>query len=295
MKHTIAYEAARCVNPNVHCITVPTDISEMTPGYWFQPAIRQIYLLGCPQLVTEARAAAVQRSEIREIGGMVIHPRFYDEDLPAREELLHSLRLDPELPTGVISFGGQGTIHVLQCAQKIAEAGLQVNLICLCGINRKLLDLVEQLDAPFPIVALGADSVPPLSAHRIAQYLRIADFMIGKPGTMTVTEALIAGTPLIFIKSRGLSIVHGANEDFVVQRGVGLMASDPSTVDAAVVTVLNDPGYRQRAMSCYHRGVFDAVREISAIANAANSSGDDSTRHNGDTCPELKVAEYELN
>lgn len=264
MKHTIVYESARIVNPLVKCITIPTDYREMLPGYWFQAGVRQLYLLGSPQLMDQALRSGVPPKELRELGGMVISPRFYDATQVDKDTLLASLGLDPALPTGVISFGGQGTINVLRCARRIAEVGLRVNMICLCGQNEPLLKSVQILKTPYPLVALGTTSRPALSPGRIADYMKIADFMVGKPGTMTLTEALISRTPFIFIKSTGLSIVHGPNEDWVLQNGVGVMAESPESVDSAITQVFNDPEMLPRIDACFHRGVFDAVDEITA-------------------------------
>ena len=259
MKHTIVYEAARHINRDVQCITIPVDYCEMTNGYWFQPEIKQHYFVGCEKLRNTALAHGVCESDLRELSGMVIDPRFYETCPIDRSEILSSLKLDPTLPVGVISFGGQGTVNVLACAKRISEAEIPTNLICLCGRNEKLLNAVRSLKTPYPIVALGFTADPPVTVHRVA------DFLIGKPGTMTLTEALITDTPLIFIKSQGLSIVQGANEAWVLEHEIGVMAESPETVDAAVRNVLNDPEIHDRIRKCQHRGIFDAVTEIDAL------------------------------
>jgi len=214
MMHTIVYEAARLANPNVHCITIPVDYCEMVPGYWFQPKIDQEYLLGCESLAKDAYEAGASLPNTHHMSGMVIDPRFYDPEPIDRTEFLNSLNLDPALPTGVISFGGQGTINVMRCTQRIAEQGIAVNLICLCGRNEKLRADVQSLLTPYPVAALGFSPDPPVSVHRVA------DFLIGKPGTMTLNESLITKTPFIFIKSIGLDIVQGANETWVQELSI---------------------------------------------------------------------------
>lgn len=259
MMHTIVYEAARLTNPNVHCITIPVDYCEMVPGYWFQPKIQQEYLLGCERLAKQAFEAGVSLPATHHMSGMVIDPRFYDTEPIDRTEFLESLNLDPNLPTGVISFGGQGTINVMRCTQRIAEAGIAVNLICLCGRNEKLRADVQSLSTPYPVAALGFSADPPVTVHRIA------DFLIGKPGTMTLTESLITKTPFIFIKSTGLDIVQGANENWVLEQGVGVMAETPDAVDRAVLQVLNNSAMQERIEASQHRGIFDAVDIIHQI------------------------------
>jgi UDP-N-acetylglucosamine:LPS N-acetylglucosamine transferase len=54
-------------------------------------------------------------------------------------------------------------------------------------------------------------------------YQRLADFIIGKPGSMTITAALIARKPVIAIKSRGMSPVQRGNEEWVREHKVGII------------------------------------------------------------------------
>lgn len=266
MFHPIVYEAARLVNPAVRCITVPVDYCEMTPGYWFDRQVHQHYLVGCDQLRQEATASGIDASDITGLSGMIIDPRFYDTNPIDRDALLTSLGLDPSLPTGLISFGGQGTVNVLRCAATIASKEIPVNLICLCGMNKDLLKRVQNLPSPYPIAATGFSEAPPVQLHRVA------DFLIGKPGTMTLTESLITRTAFIFVKSRGLNIVQGSNEKWVLKNGIGVMAENADVVDEAVVQVLDNTQMQANIAACQHRGIFDAVTEITTIVEATPHS-----------------------
>ena len=262
MKHTIVYEAARCINPKVHCITIPVDFSEMIPGYWYQPAIEQHYLVGSDRLHKDALASGVRPSDVTPLGGMIIDPRFYETNSINRAEFLEAMGLDPSLPTGVISFGGQGTVNVLRCAKKIAERKIPANLICLCGRNEELRQKVSKLTSCYPIAAHGFTEAPPVDI------LRMADFLIGKPGTMTLTESLITRTAFIFIKSQGLRSVQGSNEEWVLENGIGVKAETPGDVDEAVLRVLDDARMLERIDDCRHDGVYDAIREITEMVKS---------------------------
>ena len=46
-------------------------------------------------------------------------------------------------------------------------------------------------------------------------YHRLADFVIGKPGSMRITEALIDRKPLIIIQSRGMRPLQRGNENLI--------------------------------------------------------------------------------
>lgn len=267
MLHTVVFESARIVNPEVNCITVPVDYCEMTPGYWFQPKVQQQYLLGCDRLFEDAKAEQVPQEQLQRISGMVADPRFYDTKPINRESFLTENRLDPNLPMGVISFGGQGTVNVLRCAKRIIAAKLPVNLICLTGRNQELKSQVENLDSPHPIVAREFTPEPPVDI------LRAADFLIGKPGTMTLTEALVTETPFVFVKSTGLDIVQRANEEWVLEKGIGVQADTPDAVDECVRQVLSNKKMLEQIRETKHDGIFDAVQAIKAhLASPAQES-----------------------
>lgn len=272
MKHTIVYEAARCVNPAVPCITIPVDYCEMTPGYWFQPAVSQHYLVGYSGLRQEALRAGVAAHDISDLSGMIIDPRFYGTNRVDREAFLNSMGLDPSLPTGLISFGGQGTVNVLRCAKQIIARGIPVNLVCLCGKNASLLAKIEALESPYPIVAQAFTDDPPVVLHQVA------DFLIGKPGTMTLTECLITRTAFIFVKSRGLNLVQGANEKWILDNGTGVMAETPDATDTCVLEVLDNCEMSRNIAECQHRGIFDAIEELGAIIEPPVAV-DDTTNH----------------
>ena len=266
MMHTLVYESARIVNPDVRCITVPVDFCEMTPGYWFQSAVRQEYLLGCDQLFLDAESEQVDPAETHRLSGMAVDPLFYDQSPIDRVAFHAQKQLDPNLPTGVISFGGQGTINVLRCAQRIADANIPVNLICLTGRNQNLRERVEAMDSPYPIVAQPFTPEPPVAA------LRMAAFLIGKPGTMTLTESLITGVPFIFVKSTGLDCVQQANEKWVLQQGIGIQADTPDHVDDAVRNVLASDSIMQNIERAQHDGIFDLTANIERLIQSVNTT-----------------------
>ena len=266
MTHTLVYESARCINPDVLCVTIPVDYCEMSPGYWFQPAIPQKYLLGWEGLRDVAIRSGVPSADIRDLSGMIIDPRFYSTASIDRRQILNALELDSSLPTGVISFGGQGTVNVLRSAKRIAEAGVPVNLICLCGRNQQLPSAIKRLETPYPVAAVSFDPEPPVD------FLRIADFLIGKPGTMTLNEALITNTPLIFIKSTGLSAVQEENEAWILSQGIGVMAQTAAHVDGAVREVLDNADMRNRIEASRHTGIFDGLDAIADFVESTVSN-----------------------
>jgi hypothetical protein len=267
MFNAVLYQAARRMRPDVVCVTIPVDHEEARPGYWFEPHIKQHYLLAGNRLLEQARLAGVKPAEIHTISGMIIDPGFYGAPQRSRSQLDAEFGLDPALPLGVISFGCQGTVNVLRIARQIAAEGLAINLLCLCGKNQQLQADVRDLKTPHPCVAVGFRPEPP------CDLLYAANVLIGKPGTMTLNEAIITGTPFVALESDGLKPIQEGNEVFVVETGIGLVAGSIEDVPAAVRQVLTQPQYPGNLKRAHHTGVFDAVKEIERLLGQNGDAG----------------------
>ena len=267
MYNPVLYQSARLVNPRVRSITIPVDFEEAKPRYWFTPKVEQHYLLASEALVAQARLAGVPNSSIQTIPGMMIDPGFYQPPLAEAERLAELIRLglDPKQPTGLISFGGQGSTILRDIAAGLGRSRRQLNMIFLCGHSREAYAALSTMETPYPKLVLGYQRDTPI------RYYQLADFVIGKPGTMTITEALVAQKPLLAIKSRGMRPVQAGNERWLQKRGLGVVVPHASDIAQAVDRVLSDHAYGHRAARAYHNGVFAAAEVICTQLEAADS------------------------
>jgi hypothetical protein len=256
MYNPALYRAARMVNPQVECVTIPVDFEEAKPRYWFTPKVAQHYFNGTDRLIAQAKSAGVADCFNHQISGMMIDPQCYSIPEIDRPQELHQLGLNPDLPTGIVSFGGQGCLHSLDIAKQIANAQLPVNMIYLCGRNQTVFNQLDQLPTPYPKAVFGYLKETPI------HYLHLADFAIGKPGSMTITEALITDTPLIIFKSRGMSPVQQGNECWVLENQVGIMIKDSHQVVKAITDLLSTPHYAENAQKQYHHAVFEVADRL---------------------------------
>jgi processive 1,2-diacylglycerol beta-glucosyltransferase len=268
MYNPALYQSARLANPGVRCITIPVDFEEAKPRYWFTPKVAQHYLLASERLVAQARLAGVPNSSIQTIPGMMIDPGFYQPPLAEAERLaeLTRLGLDPKQPTGLISFGGQGSTILREIAVGVGRSPRQPNMIFLCGRSREAYAALSARETPYPKLVLGYKQDTPI------RYYQLADFVIGKPGTMTITEALVAQKPLIAIKSRGMRPVQAGNERWLQQHGLGVVVPPASDIDQTLDRVLSDHSYGHRAARARHNGVFAAAELICTHLEAAEAS-----------------------
>lgn len=265
MYNPALFQSVRMVNPKAICITIPVDFEQPKARYWFTPKTEQHYLNGTERLWQQARQLGIPDSHNHRLSGMIADPACYLPAPPNRAEMLRQLGLDPALPTGLMSFGGQGCTLLLDTAKVVAGSKLAVNMLFLCGRSDNVRRAIEQIPAPYPRLALGYLPDTPVP------YLHLADFAIGKPGTMTITEALITQTPLIAIKSRGMRLVQRGNEEWLVEKGVGILADGVREVVPAIRQILSSDDYRQRTAEHLHRAIYEAAAILGRLVGRASS------------------------
>jgi processive 1,2-diacylglycerol beta-glucosyltransferase len=167
--------------------------------------------------------------------------------------------LNPNWPVGFLSFGAQGTRNVLDITRALAKKHTRLNLIIMCGKNKKLFKQITALKLPFPTAVYSYLPQTPL------QLLHLCDFAIGKPGAMTITESLITNTPLIAQKSKGLRLIQKCNEEWLTQTGTGIVAAKPENIAAAVTEIVNNPEYKEQMADYYHKAIFQIAAMIEKI------------------------------
>lgn len=255
----VLYRSAMAENPNVQCITIPVNFNEVRSRYWFTPKIKQVYLNATEQLQQQAAKAGIPEQDRFRINGMPVSESAYEPAPADRDFQLRSIGLNPEWPVGLLSFGAQGSRKILAITRALAKQHRQLNLIILCGKNKKLFSKLSALKLPFPAAVYSYLSQPPLL------FLHLSDFVIGKPGAMTISEALIAQKPLIVLKSKSMRPLEKAQEEWVTQTGTGIVAVTPSTIAAAVTAITSDETYKQRIAEHSHRGIYQVAAFVEKI------------------------------
>src|SRR5271155_1821872 len=155
-------------------VTILTDLADCPPHFWIE---RQKQYLVCGTEAAAGRALAMGHApeHVFRTSGMIVRPEFYRPIEMNREAERVRLRLDPELPTGIVMFGSYGSSQMATIARRIESAGLKTQLIFVCGHNVKLRERIEGLELRYPFHCVGfTQGIPP--------FKKLADFFIGKPG-----------------------------------------------------------------------------------------------------------------
>jgi 1,2-diacylglycerol 3-beta-galactosyltransferase len=94
--------------------------------------------------------------------------------------------------------------------------------------------------------------------------MRAADFLVTKAGPGTISEALIAGLPMV-IYSR-LPGQEDGNVTYVVSEGAGVWAPRPEQIVSALQNWIKNPQERTRvAAACQRLARPQAARQVAGI------------------------------
>jgi 1,2-diacylglycerol 3-beta-galactosyltransferase len=257
-------ESVRAALPGVPFATILTDLADYPPHFWMERE-SQYLICGSAKAVAQARALGHPESRIFRASGMILHPRFSDPVQVDREAERRRLGLDPELLTGLVLFGGEGNTVMIEIAERLDRAGIALQLILICGHNRRLLDKLRARKFRMPCFVEGFTTELPY-------YMHLSDFFIGKPGPGSISEALAMKLPAIVERNVYTLPQERYNVDWLLEQGAGLMLPNFRGIADAVREML-DPAnfarYRARAAAVENRAVFEIPEFLERIMDAA--------------------------
>jgi 1,2-diacylglycerol 3-beta-galactosyltransferase len=260
-------EALDHVCPGTPFVTLLTDIADYPPHFWIEQQ-DQYVICGSERAAMQASALGIPAHRILRTSGMILSPRFYGSTEMDRAAERVKLGLDPQLPTGLVLFGGEGSTEMLRIARALNCPGSRLQLILLCGKNTELVSDLRALDRRIPMFVEGFTGDVPF-------YMELADFFIGKPGPGSISEALAKRLPVIVQRNAWTMAHERYNADWIEEEGVGLVVRKfSSEIRNAVETLLAPENYtrfRERAAAIRNRAVYEIPELLEKIL--AESSG----------------------
>jgi UDP-N-acetylglucosamine:LPS N-acetylglucosamine transferase len=260
-------ESLRRVLPGVPLVVLLTDLADTPPHFWIEPQVHYV-ICGSDRAVNQARAAGIRSECIYHTSGMVVHPRFYQPLNFDRSAERERLGLDPEAPTGLVMFGGQGSTAILEIAQRLNRSRLDVQLIFLCGRNLKLASQLRATRFRFKRFVAGYTTQVPF-------YMRLADFFVGKAGPGSISEALVMDLPVIVERNARTMPQERYNVEWVLEREVGFAVSSFRNVERAVEKLLSQgclSRLRANVAAIDNRAVFEIDGILREILERARQS-----------------------
>jgi 1,2-diacylglycerol 3-beta-galactosyltransferase len=246
--------------PGTPLVTILTDIADYPPHFWIERQ-QQYLICGSDRAVAQARGLGHPESDIFRASGMILNPRFYEPVAVDRSAERQRLGLDPQLPTGLVLFGGEGSAVMLEITRSLQSAARPLQLILICGRNQKLAARLRATPSRIPMFVEGF-------TREVPYYMQLSDFFIGKPGPGSISEAIAMKLPVIVERNAWNLPQERYNCEWVREQDVGLVLRNFRGIGAAVEELLEPATYarmRANAAAQSNRAVFEIPDMLQAI------------------------------
>jgi 1,2-diacylglycerol 3-beta-galactosyltransferase len=257
-------QSLRQALPRVPLVTILTDFADYPPHFWIEQQ-PQFFICGTDRAVTQARAMGHDDAHVFRTSGMILAPKFYETVELDRRAERQKLGLDPDLPVGLVLFGGHGSRVMLDIARRLDASGLKLQLILICGRSEVLVKELRAMPHHIPMFVEGFTS-------EVQYYMRLSDFFIGKPGPGSISEALAMKLPVLVEKNAWTLPQERYNADWIVEKQVGLVLRSFRFIVQAVAELLQPENYRRfhaTAASIENRAVYEIPQILAKILGAS--------------------------
>jgi Glycosyltransferase family 28 C-terminal domain/Monogalactosyldiacylglycerol (MGDG) synthase len=279
-------ESIRKATPQTAFVTLLTDFADYPPHFWIERQ-SQYLICGTERAEHQAFEHGHDRNHVFLASGMVMKPKFYQKPEVNRVEERRKLGLEPEIPVGIVLFGGHGSGTMLDIVRRINATSIKVQLILICGKNTKLQNAIKALKTRFPMFVEGF-------TQNVDHYMALSDFFIGKPGPGSISEALQFHLPVI-VECNGRTLPQERyNAQWVTEKRVGIVLKSFRHIKEGVQELLEPAAFaelRKNAEAYTNRALFEIPQFLDVILQRHRSSLEETaTRAGADGADEPDTA-----
>lgn len=255
-------------------VTVLTDLADFPPHFWMERQPEQYFICGTRHAAEQAQQLGHPAARTFLTSGMILRPNFYAAQPEDRGAERRTRGLDPNLPTGIVLFGGEGSNVMYAIAERLGNSSLDLQLILICGRNAKLKRRLEALKTRNKLHVEGF-------TKQVPYFMYLSDFFIGKPGPGSISEALHMRLPVIIEKNAWTLPQERFNADWVKESGFGVVLKNFREIEAAARNLL-DP----KTLSCMsgriaalnNKAAFEVPRILDSILDGQQQDGTNSKK-----------------
>ncbi len=231
-------------------IIVVTDLVSTHSAWYTNDA--DLVIIPTQQAVKKAIRANMKAEKLKIIG-LPVADRFCTP--PGDKQLLREkLGWHKEKVTLLLVGGGEGMGPLEEITRRINSAGLDIALVVITGRNKKLKEKLENTRWDVPVHVYGFVTEMP-------DFMRAADILLTKAGPGTISEALIAGLPIILYHR--ISGQEEGNVSYIIDEGAGVWAPETQDIIDTLKLWHDQPGLREEAVANARRLARpQAAREI---------------------------------
>lgn len=204
------------------------------------------------------------------VSGIPIDPIFAETKDKQLMREKHGLK--PDRTTILVSAGGFGVGSIEHVIKALLELKHTAQVVAISGRN---VDLKERLSALGS--QLTSDSTVTMSVlgytTDMDEYMAAADFMLGKPGGLTTSEALAKGLVLIIVNP--IPGQEERNSDHLLEEGVAIRCNNLPALAFKIDSLLDDQ-QRLRQMQknvarlARPRAAYDIVSTLISLRGRSN-------------------------
>lgn len=227
---------------------------------WMQRGIER-YFVAAEEVAVHLRASAIDAERV-EVTGIPIDPLF--AQLPSRDDARAWLGLPTDRDQLLLMAGGMERRTLATLLAGLDDLRWPLDATVVCGRSPDLLDVAtaaaERLRGLVRLRPLGYSREIPL-------WMAAADMVAGKPGGLTVSEALAASVPFAVVQPYPLQ--EEANATYLLEHGAGVRIDPLTTFGHKVVRVLGDEERRAAMRAAARRiGRPDAAAAVARSCRA---------------------------
>ena len=243
--------------PSTPLVTILTDLADFPPHFWIEQQ-DQYLICGTEKAAEQASALGHPNEHIFRTSGMILRPSFYQPVTADRVAERRRLGLDPELPTGLVLFGGQGSSVMPEIAKRVTA---RAQFIFICGRNKKLAERLRGMKTSYPKYVEEFTS-------EIPYYMHLSDFFVGKPGPGSISEAIAMRLPVVVERNAWTLPQERYNTEWIREKQVGVVLPSFRTIDEGLRELLdaaNFSRFRANAAAITNRAVFEIPEILASL------------------------------
>ena len=261
MCNRVLSESLEAISPGTPYVVLPSDFADCPPGFWIEPETDNYTICSTEKLLQQAYTLGLKKERVLRTSGLVIHPKFYEPLTNTVQVERQRLNLAPDCLTGIVSFGGNGSSKMLEISRRLESFHGRLQLIFLCGRNQELATALRRYQGSQKrFVTTFTDNV--------SYYMHLADFFIGKPGNVSIGEAMAMKLPVI-TELNALTMIHERHCcELIVEKELGIVISNFREVNRAVAKLLQSDiyaYYRRNLDKINNHAVFEVVEYLQDI------------------------------
>lgn len=208
-------------------VGIITDFTVQT--YWEDVEHFEYIVVGSERLENQLQKRGITMDRVLPFG-IPIDEKFSIKK--GKENARSSLGLEQDRKTILIMSGGMGFGNIEKYIAEIDQSKLNVQMIVVCGSNKRLYEKVQKIQTVNPVLKLGF-------TDKVELLMDAADCILTKPGGITTSESLAKGLPMIMIDP--LPGVEDRNVEFLLNNGASLMVSKTFTIEDSLHLLFDWP------------------------------------------------------